>query len=294
MQRRDGNGLKGDLQNRPTVVTVIQARTGSARLPNKIMRPLAGAPLLTRMVERVRAAALVGTVVVATTTEPADDSIEALCRAEGFACFRGDATDLLDRHYRAALWAAPAGEVPAGGAAGNPAVVKIPSDCPLIDPRVIDRVIGFYLDHPGEYDYVSNLHPATYPDGNDVEIMSLAALETAWREARRPLEREHTTPYFWENPDRFRVGNVVWESGLDYSMSHRWTIDYEADYQFIRAVYDSLYAADPLFGLDDILAFLDTHPEVAALNTHYAGVNWYRHHLDELRTVTEAQTRSKQ
>ncbi|WP_374685995.1 cytidylyltransferase domain-containing protein [Promineifilum sp.] len=286
MQRRDDRQLGGGLATRPTVATIIQARTGSTRLPNKIMRPLAGAPLLTRMMDRVRAAALVGTVVVATTTEPADDPIEALCRAHGFACFRGDAADLLDRHYRAALWA-----VAAGGAVGDLAVVKIPSDCPLIDPRVIDRVIGFYFDHPGEYDYVSNLHPATYPDGNDVEIMPLAALETAWREARRPLEREHTTPYFWENPDRFRVGNVAWESGLDYSMSHRWTIDYEADYQFIRAVYEGLYAANPLFSLDDILAFLDAHPEVAAFNAEYAGVNWYRHHLDELRTVTEAQTR---
>lgn len=287
MQRRDGRPLWGGLATRPTVI--IQARTGSTRLPNKIMRPLAGAPLLTRMVERVRAATLVGTVVVATTTEPADDPIEAQCQAQDFACFRGDVADLLDRHYRAALWAG--GAVAADGAAGDLAVVKIPSDCPLIDPRVIDRVIGFYFDHPGEYDYVSNLHPATYPDGNDVEIMSLAALEAAWREARRPLEREHTTPYFWENPDRFRIGNVVWESGLDYSMSHRWTIDYEADYQFIRAVYDGLYTADPLFSLDDILAFLEAHPEVAALNAEYAGVNWYRHHLDELRTVTEAQTR---
>jgi spore coat polysaccharide biosynthesis protein SpsF len=277
---------EGDLQSRPTIITVIQARTGSTRLPNKVMRPLAGAPLLARMVDRVRAAALAGTVVVATTIEPADDPIEALCRAEGFLCYRGDAADLLDRHYRAALWAAPA-----GAAAGEMAVVKIPSDCPLIDPRIIDQVIGFYLDHPGEYDYVSNLHPATYPDGNDVEVMTLAALETAWREARRPLEREHTTPYFWENPDRFRIGNVVWESGLDYAMSHRWTIDYEEDYRFIRAVYEGLYAADPLFGLDDILAFLDAHPEVSAVNAHYAGVNWYRHHLDELRTVSAAQTR---
>ena len=135
------------------------------------------------------------------------------------------------------------------------------------------------------------MHPATYPDGNDVEIMTMAALATAWREATRPLEREHATPYLWENPDRFRVGNVVWETGLDYSMSHRWTIDYEADYQFIAAVYDALNPIDPLFSLEDVLHFTGTHPEVEALNQQYAGVNWYRHHLDELRTVSAAQTR---
>ena len=255
------------------VVTVVQARTGSTRLPNKVLRPLAGAPLLVRMVERVRAAELAGVVVVATTTEPGDDPIEALCAAADIACFRGDPLDLLDRHYQTGL------------AHGATSVVKIPSDCPLIDPRIIDRVLAHFLDHPGEFDFVSNLHPASYPDGNDVEVMTVDALAAAWREATRPLEREHTTPYLWENPDRFRLGNVVWETGLDYSKSHRWTIDYEEDYQFIRAVYDALYPTNPRFGLDDILAFVAANPPVAALNAHYAGQYWYRNHPGELRTV---------
>lgn len=262
-----------------SIVTVIQARTGSSRLPNKVLRPLAGKPLLARMVERVLAAQMAGTVVVATTTDPLDDPIVALCEREGFHCYRGDADDLLDRHYQA-------GRLYEAGA-----VIKIPSDCPLIDPRVIDKVIGYYLGHPGEFDYVSNLHPATYPDGNDVEIMTVDALATAWREAIRPLEREHTTPYLWENPTRFRIGNVVWEKGRDYSMSHRWTIDYEADYQFIAAIFDALYPIQPLFSLEDVLHFTAAHPEVEALNRQYAGVNWYRHHLDELRTVSADQTR---
>ena len=258
---------------KPVVVTVVQARTGSTRLPNKVLRPLAGAPLLARMVERVRAAAHAGVVVVATTTAPSDDPIAALCRTEGFLCFRGDPLDLLDRHYRAGL------------AHGATAVVKIPSDCPLIDPAIIDRVLGFYLDHAAGFDFVSNLHPASYPDGNDVEVMTLEALATAWREATRPLEREHTTPYLWENSDRFRLGNVLWETGRDYSKSHRWTIDYEEDYQFIRAVYDALYPVNPRFGLGDILAYVAGHPDVAALNSAYAGQYWYRHHPGELKTI---------
>ncbi len=264
------------------IVTVIQARTGSTRLPNKVLRPLAGKPLLARMVERVLAAESAGVVVVATTLEPSDDPIIDLCRAEGYAYYRGHSDDLLDRHYQA------------GRLHDAEVVVKIPSDCPLIDPRVIDRVIGYFQRRKGDYDYVSNLHPATYPDGNDVEIMTMSALETAWREATRPLEREHTTPYLWERPDRFRLGNVTWETGQDYSMSHRWTIDYEADYRFIAAVYDALFYDNPLFSLDDILAFLDDHPEVAAINSHLAGVNWYRHHLDELKTVSAEQTRLEQ
>lgn len=261
------------------IVTVIQARTGSTRLPNKVLRPLAGKPLLARMVERVAAADLVGRVVVATTREAADDPLAALCRDEGIACYRGDTSDLLDRHYQT------------GRLYGATTVIKIPSDCPLIDPQVIDRVIAHYLANPDEYDFVSNLHPATYPDGNDVEVMAMPALETAWREARRPLEREHTTPFLWENPDRFRIGNVTWETGQDYSMSHRWTIDYEEDYRFIAAVYDALYSADRHFTLEDVLTFLNAHPEVQAINSPYAGVNWYRHHLDELKTVSAGQTR---
>jgi spore coat polysaccharide biosynthesis protein SpsF len=257
------------------IVTVVQARTSSTRLPNKIMRPLAGKPLLARMVERVTAAQLVGTVVVATTTEPVDDPIIALCLEEGLNCYRGDTNDLLDRHYRCGL------NIQAS------TVIKIPSDCPLIDPQVIDRVIGYYLAGPEAYDFVSNLHPASYPDGNDVEVMTMTALETAWHEASRPLEREHTTPYIWENPQRFRIGNVEWETGLDYSRSHRWTIDYEEDYQFIRTVYEGLYPVKPDFRLNDILDYLDEHPDVAAINQRHAGEYWYRHHWDELKTVSK-------
>lgn len=260
------------------VVTVIQARTGSSRLPNKVLRPLMGKPLLVRMVERVMAAKLSGMVVVATTDEARDDPIEQLCAQEGLACFRGSALDLLDRHYQA------------GKRYGADVVVKIPSDVPLIDPAIIDKVLGVFLADPESYDFVSNLHPQSYPDGNDVEVMPMPMLELAWREATRDWEREHTTPFFWENPERFRVGNVTWERGLDLSMSHRWTIDYEADYQFIKAVYEALYPHKPIFGLDDILDLLAAHPHMATLNAQYAGVNWYRHHLGELKTITADQT----
>jgi len=241
--------------------------------------PLQGKPLFLRQAERVAAARLAGRIIIATTLDPQDDPIEDICRQEGLDCFRGHATDLLDRHYQAAL------RFPAD------AVIKIPSDCPLIDPAVIDRVIGFYLDHSTEYDFVSNLHPASWPDGNDVEIMSFATLERAWREARRPMEREHTTPYIWENPDLFRIGNVGMEGGVDHSMTHRFTIDYAEDYAFIRTVFDELYPVNPRFGVNEILSLLSWRPEIYAINARYAGVNWYRHHLDELKTVGVGQTK---
>ena len=157
------------------IVTVIQVRRGSSRLPDKVFRPLSGKSLFVRQVERVLAAKLSGTVVVATTMNPADDLVWEVCQQEGLECFRGHDEDLLDRHYQAAL------------KYGADTVIKIPGDCPLIDPAVIDTVIGFYLENADKYDYVSNLHPATYPDGNDVEIMSLQAIEDAWKNADTKL-----------------------------------------------------------------------------------------------------------
>ncbi len=259
------------------ILVVIQARTGSTRLPGKVLLPLAGAPLLVRMVERVRAAHTPFEIVVATTTDPVDDMIVRLCERHSIPVFRGHPTDLLDRHYQAA--AAHRAEL----------VVKIPSDCPLIDPRVIDRVLGAY--EPG-LDFVSNLYPATYPDGNDVEVMTFNALSIAAKEANKPHEREHTTPFLWDQPARFRLANVVWETGEDESMTRRLTVDYAEDYAMLAAVFDALYKpARPIFSLDDILRYLDAHPEVDALNKKFCGVNWYRHHLDQLRTVTTDQTR---
>ncbi|HEY6332743.1 MAG TPA: glycosyltransferase family protein [Blastocatellia bacterium] len=262
------------------IVVVIQARTGSTRFPNKVLTPLAGAPLLQRMTERVMAAKTGFDVVIATTTDPADDPIRYLCGKMGVKCFSGHPSDLLDRHYLAAR------------AAGADAVAKVPSDCPLIDPAVIDRVIGQFLGSAGEVDYVSNLHPATYPDGNDVEVMTMGALRQAWSEASRSFEREHTTPFIWERPEMFRIENVEWETGHDYSMSHRWTIDYPEDYRFINAVYNALWTEErPAFTMADILSLLSRKPELRSINAKYAGVNWYRHHLAELRTISPNNTR---
>lgn len=263
----------------PRVVTIVQARKGSSRLPGKVMMSVLGEPILFRQIERMQQARLIGTLVVATTREEKDDVIEELCHQHGWPCYRGDSNDLLDRHYQAAMLHQA------------DAVVKIPSDCPLIDPAVIDRVIGYYLEHNGQYDFVSNLHPASYPDGNDVEIMSMDTLRAAWQQASRPMEREHTTPYIWENPDRFRLANLSWETGLDYSMSHRFTLDYQEDYDFICRVYEELYPANPRFTLSDILCLLENKPEIYEINSKFAGVNWYRNHLDELKTVTKDQTR---
>lgn len=261
------------------VLIVIQARRGSTRLPGKVLMPLAGKPLLYRMYERVAASKTPKEIVVATTDSPGDDEVESICREYGIDCYRGHETDLLDRHYKASL------------PYNAKHVSKIPSDCPLICPDVIDAVLGFYLSNQGKYDYVSNLHPASHPDGHDVEVMPAEVLEAAWKEADKDFEREHTTPFIWERPERFRIGNVQWETGLDLSMSRRMTIDYPEDYEFIRAVYDELYNESECFKLCDIMLLLDRKPELIEINSKYAGVNWYRNHLNELKTIKSTQTK---
>lgn len=239
----------------------IQARTGSTRLPNKVILPLAGAPMLERMIQRVLAATTDFSVIVATSIDKEDDPIRELCRAIDVKCFSGSPTDLLDRHFQAA------------SDVGADVVVRIPSDCPLIDPAIIDRVLGFYSRHADDYDFVSNVHPPTYPDGNDVEVVPLSVLATAWKEAIHPREREQISPFFCERRDRFRIGNVEWESGLNYSRTHRWTVDYPEDYEFVSAVYDELWSVrKPVFSLRDILNLLAQRPDIAARNAHLAGV----------------------
>lgn len=251
----------------------------STRLPKKVMLSVSGKPLLHRIYERVCKSKYAGHVVIITSTQKEDDAIEHFCISEGILYYRGHPADLLDRHYKAAK------------KFRSKIVVKIPSDCPVIDPRIIDKVIGYFLDNYPHFDYVSNLHPASYPDGNDVEVMSFDALEKAWICANRNYEREHTTPFIWENPKLFKIGNVTWLPNLDYSFSHRWTLDYEEDYMLVRAIYQELYAHNPNFGVDDILTLLEQKPHLKKINAKHLGKYWYTNHLNELNNINEYKTK---
>lgn len=261
------------------ISVIVQARTTSSRLPNKVNLEILGKSVLYRQLERMLESKY-NDIIVATTVNSEDDIIaQEIEKMSGINLFRGHPTDLLDRHFQAAkLYEAEY-------------VVKIPSDCPLIDPQIIDSVIDYFFEHTDKYDFVSNLHPPTFPDGNDVEIMSIKLLEEAWNNAKKEYEREHTTPYVWDNPNLFKIGNFVWESGKNYSLTHRFTIDYLEDYHFINQVFTELYPLKRIFTLDDILDLLETKPQIYELNSKYCGVNWYRNHLADLKTIDNSQTK---
>jgi spore coat polysaccharide biosynthesis protein SpsF len=259
---------------RPKVVGIIQARTGSTRLPGKILLPIAGRPVLSWMLERVAAARELDEVVIATTHLADDEPIRALAADLGVPCLSGHPTDLLDRHLKVAR------------ARGADAVVKIPSDCPLIDPRIIDLVVGHFRRNYPRLAYISNLHPPTWPDGNDVEVLRVDVLEEAWCLATRGFQREHTTPFIWDQPERFATGNVVWPGGQDLSATHRLTLDYEEDYRLIAETFTALYRPTaPAFSAEEIVAYLDAHPQVRALNARHVGTSWISRHAAELNTL---------
>jgi spore coat polysaccharide biosynthesis protein SpsF len=231
------------------IVAILQARLSSSRLPRKVLKPVLGKPMLELEIERIRRSRLIDKLVVATTTEPIDKSIELLCTRLEVDCFRGSLDNVLDRYYRSAV----------NSKADQ--VVRLTGDCPLIDPQIIDQVIMLHCETGS--DYTSNVLPPTFPDGLDVEVMTFSALETSWKEARLPSEKEHVTSYIENHPQKFRISNVSAKS--DFS-NHRWTVDEVEDFELISHLFEALYPSNPEFSMEDVLHYLDTHPRVAQLN----------------------------
>ena len=231
------------------MLAILQARTSSTRLPGKVLKPLLGKPMLARQIERLRRVRLVDELLVATSIDPSDDVLVALCETEGLDCYRGSLDDVLDRFYRAAK----------SRSAAN--VVRLTGDCPLTDPRVVDRTIEFYLE--GQFDYASNALEPTFPDGLDVEVFRFSCLEAAWREAASPAFREHVTLFIYRHAERFRIGCYRNSTNLAHL---RWTVDEPRDYEFVKRVYEALYPENPRFTMEDVLRFLAQHPDALALN----------------------------
>lgn len=232
-------------------VIIVQARMTSTRLPGKVLLPLAGEPMLTRLVERLRRVRRVDEIVIATTTNATDDPIATLCAQLGVACHRGSEHDVLSRYADAArLHAADV-------------VVRITSDCPLIDPALVDQLIATFEE--GGSDYITNMQPPTWPYGMAVEVFSAAALAQAHAEATQESEREHVTPFIYWHPGRYRIRNV--SSPQDLS-AQRWTVDTAEDYELVRRLFEALYPVRPQFALADVLATLDAHPDWMRINQH--------------------------
>ncbi len=231
-------------------VAIVQARMGSTRLPGKVMMDLAGEPMLARVINRVRRATMLHEVVVATSTQPGDNVIVELSVKRGWPCFRGSEDDVLDRYYQAAIHHQA------------DVVVRITADCPLIDPEVVDWVVGQFSEKsPLAYASNTTIPPVTFPTGQDVEVMSFEALQRAWREDEDPAWREHVTPYIHLHPEKFKLLGVVGQ--IDHSHL-RLSVDTPEDMALMRLIYG--HFGHDLFSWQDVLAVLAEHPEWLEIN----------------------------
>jgi spore coat polysaccharide biosynthesis protein SpsF (cytidylyltransferase family) len=249
-------------------VIVIQSRMGASRLPGKSLMDIEGKPLIWHVVERARRSRESDEVVLATTTEKADDGIAEFAKNNGIQCFRGSLEDVLDRYYQAAK------------AAKADVVVRVTGDSPLVDPLLIDEAVGIFKG--GKYDYVSN-GQKPWMDGFDVEVFSFAALEDAWKNAAMASEREHVTPYLKNNAKfrRFYMKNDPRFDGVQCS------VDRKEDLEFVRAVYREMLGSGKghTFSYKDVMALLERRPELLEMNKNSVVNEGYYKSLTEDRKV---------
>ena len=232
------------------VVAIIQARMGSTRLPDKVLMKINGHTILEEVIRRVKGIKGVDEVIVATTENPKDSKIVSLCNKLKAKVFRGSEEDVLDRYYQCAK------------EANVDVIIRITSDCPLLDHKIVEEGLKLFLSTNA--DYVSNAIKRTYPRGLDFEIFKFTALGKAWKEGKESTDREHVTPYIYENPQNFKILQLL--SDKNYS-DYRLTVDTQIDLELVRSIFKALDRNNKTFGLNQIIRFLKKNPELAQINS---------------------------
>jgi spore coat polysaccharide biosynthesis protein SpsF len=233
------------------IVIINQARMTSTRLPGKVLKQVLGKSLLEYQIERLRRVKLADQIVVATTTNDTDQPIIDLCNRLSIFHYRGSEDDVLARYHGAAI------------TQQADVVVRVTSDCPIIDPQVIDYVIQSYIDAYPKYDYVSNCLERTYPRGMDTEVFAFSALDQAFYQATTQSDREHVTSFIYQKSDRYQLGKVTYSKKIE---NHRWTVDMPEDFELIKKIIESLYPIKQEFSLEDCLELLSQNPKWIMIN----------------------------
>ena len=245
------------------ILAIIQARTGSTRLPGKVLLHVEGKSIISHVVERVAAANLIDNLVVATTLNEGDVELVREVSALKHLVFCGSEDDVLDRYYQVAKHFQPKH------------IVRITADCPLIDPQVIDLVISQHLK--SDADYTSNTLDIPYPDGQDVEVFKLESLNKAWKEARLASEREHVTPFIKLNEVDFNIKKVLSDEELS---SMRWTLDEPEDLELITIIFKKLYGKNKLFSMKDVINLYKEDKSLKEINKMHIREEGYRKSLE--------------
>jgi spore coat polysaccharide biosynthesis protein SpsF len=243
------------------ITAIVQARTGSTRLPDKVFLPLMGQPLIWHIFNRIGFSKKINDYILATTTNASDDRLERWANENGIPCYRGSEDDVLSRYFGAAT------------AIKADVIVRVTADDPFKDPGVIDDVIELLLEK--DLDFAYNNNPPSFPEGLDTEVFTFDALKQANERSADAFEREHVTQYFYRNPSLFRQANF--SSGKD--MSHlRWTLDTAEDYEMARTVYQHLYEPGKIFLYNQVLALLEKQPAIGLMNKDVKRSAMYNKH----------------
>ncbi|WP_249872149.1 glycosyltransferase family protein [Oceanobacillus saliphilus] len=233
-------------------LAILQARMSSSRFPGKVLKPLAGKPMLLQQIDRIKKSEFIDKLIVATTVDTSDDAIALMCEENNILYYRGSMENVLERFYQISRIYEPKN------------IIRLTGDCPLIDSDIIDQVIERHLNQKN--DYTSNTISPTFPDGLDTEVFTMKALEEIFKKANRPSLKEHVTLYIHENPASFKIENIANAENLS---NHRWTVDEPEDYELVYLIYEGLYSNKPDFTFHDILKFLNENTELQKLNAVY-------------------------
>ena len=233
------------------IVATIEARFASTRLLGKTLLEICGKPTLELLIERLKRSKFIDEIVVATTVNSDCDPIEGLAKRLEVGCFRGSEDDVLDRVLQAAKYYKA------------DIIVEMTGDETLIDPKIVDRVIDFYLKN--DFDYVSNILDRRYPRGLDTQVFAVSILEEVSKLTNDPAERENVSLYIYEHPERYCLGSVRAPQELNHP-DWRWTLDTQEDFRFLRIVYEALYPTKKDFTSYDVLSFLEENSDVVEIN----------------------------
>ena len=236
------------------ILGIIQARMQSRRLPGKVLLPLEDKPVLWHIFSRLTKSKLIDEVCISTSTNPTDDKIEKFAHEYGIKIFRGSEENLVKRH------------LDAGKKFNADVIVRVTGDCPLVDPKIVDKVIRVYLEDK-KLDFASNSKTKTYPIGLDVEVFPVKTLEKIFSISEDSVFYEYfISNYIYENPSIFKSKGI----SLNKANLLRWTLDYPEDYTFFKKIFGELYLDNKIFHMDDVLNFLKEHMEISKINSmHY-------------------------
>jgi len=252
------------------ITCIIQARMGSSRLPGKVMQKISeNKTVIDFVVDQLQESKMIEKIIVAIPDQIEDNVTYDHLISRNISTYRGSLNNVLDRFYQCA------------NSNSSSIIIRITADCPLIDPDIVDKVIKKFIEN--KFDYVANTHPRTFPYGTETEVFSFNALKIAWEETDDEFDKEHVTPYFYKNPDKFKIGNFSQKTNQS---NYRWTIDYEEDLEFARKIFSKL---KPFFSKDDVLTLVNNEPELMNLtkNIHDSWNKNYENNKVDLRLKYE-------